>query len=110
LSGGEAFAWGLVGGLLPDLLTVIQAGNRETMPAQFKKPWWWVTFVISVVVGGLAALLLDPTQKLEAVAYGFGAPEILRRVLGAAGNRAGQPGTPALASAEGPSRVRDYLA
>lgn len=103
----EIFLLGLLGGVLPDLLQLLQAGNREKMPDYFKKPWWWVTFVLTVLIGGLAAVLSDADSALSAIAFGFAGPEVLRRLVGAT------VGTPAPARtrvAMTDMTAREYLA
>ena len=107
MSTGVVILFGCLGGLIPDALALIQSGNREKAPEYLKKPWWWITLVLTIGLGGLTAALLDPTSKLDAFAYGFLAPELVRRVVGAAGNRI-PTGTPAIASTNRP--VTEYLA
>ncbi len=108
MSGGEALLWGLIGGLLPDVLQLIQADKRANAPEYLKKPWWWVTLAFTIAVGGLAAYLLDPANEGQAIAFGFGAPELIRRLAGAVTNPSSGPST-TLAS-NTPASLTEYLA
>lgn len=110
LSDGTAFLFGCIGGLLPDVVKLLQSGTQ--MPTYLKKPWFYVVLVITVALGGfVAGFLLEPNTRVDAVAYGFSALEIIRRIGGSAlGGSGGTPGTgtPGIAATE--PRVRDYLA
>ncbi|HYP24478.1 MAG TPA: hypothetical protein VEV43_12965 [Actinomycetota bacterium] len=110
LSDGTAFLFGCIGGALPDVVKLIQ--SKTEMPTYLKKPWWYVVFVITVALGGLVAgFLLEPNTRVDAVAYGFSALEIIRRIGGSAlGGNGGTPGTRTTDLAATPPRVRDYLA
>lgn len=109
LSDATAFLFGCIGGALPDVVKLIQ--SKTEMPAYLKKPWWYVVFVITVLLGGLVAgVLLEPNTRLDAVAYGFSALEIIRRIgASALGGTGGTPAGGTGLAATGP-RVRDYLA
>jgi len=109
MSTGEILLFGCIGGLLPDVLTLIQSGNREHFPKQFSKPWWWVTLALTIALGGFVAFLVEPESTVTAVATGFAAPEVLRRLVGATGSRApGPDAAPQVAMA--PTTARGYLA
>jgi hypothetical protein len=111
MSTGEILLFGCIGGLLPDVLTLIQSGNREHFPKQFSIPWWWITLVLTVAVGGFVAYMVHPASKVTAVTTGFAAPEVLRRLVGATGSRMpGQDAAPAPAVAMAPTSAREYLA
>ncbi|MDQ4125568.1 MAG: hypothetical protein M3134_08215 [Actinomycetota bacterium] len=110
LSDTTAFLFGCIGGLLPDVVKLIQSGTD--MPTYLKKPWWYVVLAITVALGGfVAGFLLEPNTRVDAVAYGFSALEIVRRIGGSAlGGSGGRPGTGTTDLASTGPRVRDYLA
>jgi hypothetical protein len=74
--------FGGVGGLLPDILRLIQNRYAVSTPAYLKSPIFWVSVILLVLLGGFSAWLLGAGDVKQALAYGFGAPEIISRVLG----------------------------
>lgn len=76
---------GCVGGLLPDILRVIQDRYSLTPAAYFKSPMFYVSLFLLAALGGFSAWLLEAADVKQALAYGFGAPEIISRVLGKIG-------------------------
>ena len=110
LSDGTAFLFGCIGGALPDVVKLIQ--SKTAMPAYLKTPWFYVVLVITVALGGfVAGFLLEPITRVDAVAYGFSALEIIRRIGGSAVGGTGAAPSPATSGlAATPLRIRDYLA
>lgn len=76
---------GCLGGLLPDILRIIQTRHDLTGPAYIKSTKFWIGLVLLVAIGGLASWLLGASDFKQAIAYGFGAPELFSRVLGKIG-------------------------
>ena len=74
-------AFGCIGGLLPDILRVIQ-GRHGAVPAYLKSPMFWISLILLALLGGLAAWLLAASDVKQALAFGFGAPEIISKLLG----------------------------
>ncbi|MPZ68918.1 MAG: hypothetical protein GEU71_05255 [Actinobacteria bacterium] len=109
MSTSTAFLWGMLGGVLPDVLQLIQSNNKTKIPDYLKKPWWWVILGITILLGGVASMLLDPTSAGQAVALGFGGPEVLRRLAGSALNPASSTATPTTVASNTPT-LTEYLA
>jgi hypothetical protein len=84
---------GCIGGLIPDVLRLIRA-RYQGLPAYFKQPSFWLGLVFLVAVGGLAAWIGEAQDAKQALAYGFGAPEVISRFLSST------PEQPAFRSAE----------
>jgi hypothetical protein len=77
--------FGCVGGLLPDILRIIQDRYNLTIAAYFKSPMFYISLILLALLGGFSAWLLGAADVKQALAYGFGAPEIISRVLGKIG-------------------------
>ena len=72
---------GCVGGLLPDVLRLVNTRYESGPVAYLRSARFWVSLGLLVAVGGFAAWVLGATNPKEAVAYGFSAPELLSRLL-----------------------------
>src|SRR5512139_3912402 len=81
--------WGALGGVLPDVIRLVRQRHNEALPAYLKRRNFYVGLVLAVVLGAAAAALLDASSVAEALAYGFGAPELLTRLLSRAGTDTG---------------------
>jgi hypothetical protein len=81
---------GCGGGLLPDVLRLVKS-RYENDPLPYLRSWrLWVSLAMLVPLGGLVAWLLESRTPLQAVAFGYAAPELLSRVLAReAGERGG---------------------
>jgi hypothetical protein len=67
------------------IILVIQDRYNLNPPAYFKSPMFYVSLILLALLGGFSAWLLGAADVKQAVAYGFGAPEIISRVLGKIG-------------------------
>jgi hypothetical protein len=83
---------GAAGGLLPDILRIIAAGRQGTMPGFLKTGMFWMSLVLLAGIGALAVWNFGAGSPKEAIAIGFGAPELISR-LGAAAAGQGDRGT-----------------
>ena len=81
--------WGALGGTLPDVIRLVRQRHNEALPAYLKRRNFYIGLVLAVVLGAAAAALLDASSVAEALAYGFGAPELLTRLLSRAGTDTG---------------------
>jgi hypothetical protein len=72
---------GCVGGALPDAVRIVQNRREPNLPGYLKGANFWLGFVLLLILGGLAAWLGEAKIPKEALAYGFGAPEIISRLL-----------------------------
>jgi len=80
--------WSCLGGLLPDVLRMIAARHDGT-PKYLLKPFFWISLVLLVGVAALAGYLSHPKDVISALAVGFGAPEIISKLVGRPGDRGG---------------------
>lgn len=76
-----AVLFGAVGGLLPDVLRMIKAGQDGQMPTYLKSVMFYVSLILLAGVGALVGWLGQAKSVQEALAYGFGGPEVLSRLL-----------------------------
>jgi hypothetical protein len=82
---------GCVGGALPDVIRLIQNRYKTELPDYLKTLNFAVGFGLLVAIGGFAAWLGGAKAVKEALAYGFGAPEIITRLLSAKAITLGRP-------------------
>jgi hypothetical protein len=79
------------GGAIPDILRIIK-GRYGSMPGYLKTGYFWIGFLLLVALGGLAAWLSKAQEVQEALAYGFGAPELISRLLSQSEQNKGKDG------------------
>jgi hypothetical protein len=72
---------GCAGGALPDVIRIIKDRYKTEFPAHLKSANFWMGFILLVLLGGVAAWLGGATGTKEALAFGFGAPEGISRLL-----------------------------
>lgn len=89
----EAAIAGAVGGALPDVLRLI-AARHEGAPKYFTSRFFWFGFALLVILGGVAAALVSPTDFVSAAAVGFSAPEIISKLLSERRTDRGEGGPP----------------
>lgn len=70
------FGLGCFGGLLPDILRFIKNRHNSNLPSYLKRINFWLGVILMVVLGGLAAWLMQATDAKEAVTFGFAAPQV----------------------------------
>jgi hypothetical protein len=83
----EMVLWGCLGGALPDILRLVAVRYRAP-PKYLKVPFFWLSLLLLIGLGGLAAYLLQPERVVDAIALGFSAPEILSHALASKRSRA----------------------
>lgn len=76
------FLFGCAGGLLPDILRVIQNRHDPGRLTYLKQIGFWIGLLFLVALGGSVSWLLGASEVKQALAYGFGGPEILSTLLG----------------------------
>jgi hypothetical protein len=72
---------GCAGGALPDVIRIIQNRHQNELPDYVYSLDFWIGFLLLVGFGGLAVWFGAASEAKEALAYGFGAPEIISRLL-----------------------------
>jgi len=85
----QTLLWGALGGMLPDVIRLVRQRHNEALPPYLKRGNFYVGLALAVVLGAATAALLEAGSVAEALAYGFGAPELLTRLLSRAGTDAG---------------------
>jgi hypothetical protein len=85
----HALLWGAVGGLLPDAIRLVKERHNQTLPPYVKSLNFYVGLILAVALGAGTAALLGAASVQEALAYGFGAPEILTRLFSSSGTGLG---------------------
>jgi hypothetical protein len=84
--GGGPVDWqilvvGCLGGLIPDALRLIQGRYAGSLPAYLSTPNFWVGLILLVLIAGLVTWFVPARDFKEALAFGYGAPEFLSRLL-----------------------------
>ena len=78
--------FGLVGGLLPDLLRIIKLKYDE-VPAYLKKPWFYIGTLLQMALGVFIVYLLQVDEAVYALACGYSAPQILTNLMDSAAEK-----------------------
>jgi len=81
-----------LGGILPDILRII-AARYDGPPKYLRKAFFWIGLALLVVLAGATALLVQPKGTVEALAVGFGAPEIISKLLSRPADRGAGTGS-----------------
>jgi hypothetical protein len=77
---------GGIGGLLPTVLRVLswaRTPKEERGPSPFTDVGIYISTFLEIVLGVFAVCVLDPASKIQAVAFGYSAPEFLTRAIAA---------------------------
>jgi hypothetical protein len=77
----QMLLWGAVGGVLPDAIRLVRQRHNEALPPYLRSFNFYVGLALAVALGAAAAALIGAGSVKEALAYGFGAPELLTRLL-----------------------------
>lgn len=72
---------GAAGGLIPDVLRLIN-GRMGPPPVYLKSANFWLSLALLAGVGALSAYVGEAADVKQALAFGFGGPEFLSRLLG----------------------------
>lgn len=71
---------GCAGGALPDLIRIFKNLRDPKVAADLKTWQCWATIAFLVALGGFVTWLLQVTGRVEAVASGYAAPELVTRL------------------------------
>ena len=101
----QAALYGAIGALLPDVIRIIKDRHNVALPPYLKSLNFYLGLLFAVALGAGVSVVLAPTDLKAALAYGFGAPEIVTRLLS-------EPASPkaAAAAAAGQRSVRRWWA
>ncbi len=75
------FLYGLIGGLIPDAIRIINNRYNPVLPEYLKSSSFYIGTLLLVVLGGGAAFLLQADSVVDALAMGYSAPQIVSSVL-----------------------------
>jgi hypothetical protein len=75
------FGIGCCGGIIPDVMRIIQSRYKAELPSYFSSWNFWLGLSLLVIIGGLAALLGKASDWRQALAIGYAGPEFLSRFL-----------------------------
>lgn len=75
------FMYGLIGGLIPDAIRIINNRYNPVLPEYLKSPSFYIGTLLLVVLGGGSAFLLQADSVVDALAMGYSAPQIVSSVL-----------------------------
>jgi hypothetical protein len=75
------FAIGCAGGLIPDVLRVIQNRYQPELPNYARTINFWLGLLLLVLIGGLASIVGGAADWKQALAIGYAGPEFLSRVF-----------------------------
>ena len=84
------FWLGVAGAAIPDLLRLVKGRYDGPLPTYLTSPSFFLGFPLLLGIGALAVYLGDPQSPKEALAYGFGAPELVSRLLSEQGGQSGR--------------------
>lgn len=73
--------FGCVGGLIPDILRIIQNRHNTRLPDYLKTGSFWLGLILLFLLGGFVAWLAGASTVKDALAFGFGGPEIISKLL-----------------------------
>lgn len=74
-------AVGCAGALLPDLIRIAKNRYDPGLPAYLKSPNFLLGLLVLIILGGIAAIVVQPMTWHAALAYGYAAPELISRAL-----------------------------
>lgn len=78
----EFIVYGLIGGAIPDLLRIINNRYQLQLPAYLRSLNFYIGFTFLLVLGMVTVQLLSANSIIEALSYGYSAPQIISGLLG----------------------------
>jgi hypothetical protein len=87
---------GGLGGVIPDVVRLIKGMHDPAVPAYVKSAPFYIGLVLLIGLGCLAAWLAGATNAKEALAYGYGAPELVTKILGSSDSARARGATPSI--------------
>ena len=73
--------FGCLGGALPDFIRLIQNRYKVELPDYVRSMSFFIGFTLLVALGGFTAWVGGAKTPVEALAYGFSAPEIISKLI-----------------------------
>lgn len=78
----EAILFGALGGMLPDIMRIIENRYSNKFPDYISKPAFWVGFALLIAIGALIAGISKPEGIEQSLALGYAAPKIISEIAG----------------------------
>ncbi|MFM8450925.1 MAG: hypothetical protein ACKOAY_12535 [Haliscomenobacter sp.] len=88
------FLFGLLGGLLPDAIRIVNNRYNPSLPDYLKSANFYIGTTILVLLGGAAAWLTEADSVVDALAMGFSAPQIISSIMQQKANVVTEPTIP----------------
>lgn len=107
----ELIGCSLLGALLPDVIRIIKNKDNVDIPEFLKHPNFWLSLSLLIIISIVANLLASPKTVQEAIAFAYGAPEFLSKILSGktSDGSGGPPSSPASARAKANIALLDSL-
>lgn len=77
----ELLGCSLFGALLPDAIRIAKNKDSIDIPEFLKHPNFWLSLTVLIIISIAANLLANPKSVQEAIAFAYGAPEFLTKLL-----------------------------
>ncbi len=78
----EYLLFGFLGGLLPDVIRFVKNYTNPNLP-EFYESWvFYLGLLFLIGLGGLSAFLFEANSIKEAIAFGYGAPQLISSLAG----------------------------
>lgn len=77
----ELIGCSFLGALLPDVIRIIKNKDNVDIPEFLKHPNFWLSLSLLIIISIVANLLASPKTVQEAIAFAYGAPEFLSKIL-----------------------------
>lgn len=71
---------GLLGGIIPDALRVINDRHNPEVPTYFKSVKFWIGVFLLMGLGALVNWLVAPSTAVQAILTGYSAPSIFSKL------------------------------
>lgn len=78
----EAILFGALGGMLPDIMRIIENRYSNKFPDYISKPAFWAGFALLIAIGALIAGISKPEGIEQSLALGYAAPKIISELAG----------------------------
>jgi hypothetical protein len=103
--------WGCGGALIPDLIRIAKTRNDSTLLPFLRSGQFLLSLAAMIVLSVLAVVLLGAESPREALAFGYGAPDLLTSALSSSSTTSSLPPPPDIAPKGGQARfmnLRDW--
>ena len=82
---------GCLGGIIPDIIRLLKLreDGKYFIPDYLTTVFFWIVLILQIGLGALVVYLMDVNDKLQAVVYGYAAPQIFTSVASGIISRTG---------------------